>query len=65
MIDQEPKIKLVEVIRLTKPVYDAIEKQIAYNTMVVGKDTSPLQAGWMLGAQAVLKVLRDGYTIEV
>lgn len=50
------------------PIYRFNEEQLRHleNTLPkIGLNgaTTPLQAGYLLGIQQVLKVLRDGYTV--
>jgi hypothetical protein len=51
----------VETIRLTQEQYDALVKKLP--SIAVGNDTSPMQAGFQLGVQLVLKHLREGFTL--
>lgn len=51
-----------QVFRLTPAAYQALEKQLLADVLVNDK-TSEIQAGYMLGIQKVLKVVRDGFTI--
>lgn len=51
-----------QVFRLTPAAYQALEKQLLADVLVNDK-TSDIQAGYMLGIQKVLKVVRDGFTI--
>jgi hypothetical protein len=55
-----PTTKLV--IRLSAEVYADIEKKVP--KIAVTNDTSPMQAGYQLGVQAVLELLRKGYVTE-
>jgi hypothetical protein len=54
--------KIEYVVRLRPDVYASLEKQLP--RPVVTDNTSPLQAGYQLGVQAVLKLLREGFTQE-
>lgn len=47
--------------RLTKEVYEDLERKLPAPT--VQRDTTDLQAGFQLGVQHVLKMLREGYVI--
>ena len=49
--------------RLDNRVYEELEKKVM-GTPIVTKETTELQAGFQLGVQHVLKVLRDGYTVN-
>lgn len=49
-----------EVIILTKEQYKALEKQCP--GPVPHSDTNPVEAGYLLGIQFVLKKLREGFT---
>lgn len=49
--------------RLDQQVYEELEKKVMASPIVT-KETTELQAGFQLGVQHVLKVLRDGYTIN-
>lgn len=48
--------------RLSREAYLQLERQMLSDVVVTDK-TTDLQAGYMLGIQKVLKVLRDGFTI--
>ena len=47
--------------RLTKEVYEDLEKKLPAPS--VQRDTTDLQAGFQLGVQHVLKLLREGYVV--
>lgn len=47
--------------RLTQAVYEDLERKVA--PPLVQRDTTELQAGFQLGIQHVLKILREGYVI--
>ena len=47
--------------RLNQEVYAALEKQLPQPH--IDPNTSPQQAGFLLGVQAVLKKLREGYVV--
>jgi len=49
------------IARLTKEVYEDLERKLP--PPIVQRDTSDLQAGFQLGIQHVLKLLREGYVI--
>lgn len=51
-----------QVVRLSSEVYNALEKEVRTNTIVTDK-TTDIQAGYALGIQHVLGILRRGYTI--
>lgn len=53
---------IVRSFRLTPEAYLQLEKQLLSDVIVSDK-TTDLQAGYMLGIQKTLKVLRDGFTI--
>lgn len=56
-----PPVKVVELTRLRPDVYAGLEKQVA--APYVDRQTTEIQAGFLLGIQHVLKVLRDGYVV--
>lgn len=47
--------------RLDQQAYEALEKQVL--PVVVQRDTTDIQAGYMLGIQQVLGLLRKGFVI--
>ena len=49
------------IARLTKEVYEDLERKLP--APIVQRDTTDLQAGFQLGIQNVLKLLREGYVI--
>jgi hypothetical protein len=53
---QEPK----DVVRLEADQYKALVAKLPQ--IAVNNDTSPMQAGFQLGVQHVLKMLREGFT---
>ena len=55
-------MQIVEQYRLQKETYQQLENKLLSDVLVNDK-TTDLQAGYMLGIQKVLKVLRDGFTI--
>lgn len=59
-----PSIKTTQsYARLNQEVYEALERQVG--RVLVTRETTDLQAGYQLGVQAVLQLLRDGYVINV
>lgn len=52
---------VIEVIRLSPDQYAQLEK--AAVSPVVTTATTELLAGYQLGVQAILKMLRDGYVV--
>ena len=46
---------------LTPSQYRALEERVVNAQCCVSSETTPLQAGYSLGVQAVLKLLRDGF----
>jgi hypothetical protein len=56
----EPVAEVRNLNRLTQAQYDELEKQ-ARAVTVVNQTTTDLQAGYQLGMQHVLKVVRDGW----
>lgn len=51
------------VATLTKPQYEDFEKKV-HAVTIVNSTTTDLQAGYQLGVQHALKVLRDGWVQE-
>lgn len=51
----------IEYARLPEHVYKELEGKLA--SPVVNQVTTDLQAGFMLGVQAVLKELRNGFVV--
>lgn len=49
------------VHRLSPEVYKDLEKKVGY--IDVTEKTSELQAGYQLGVQKVLRMLRDGFVV--
>lgn len=49
------------ITRLDKDVYEALVKRLP--GIGVGTDTTELQAGYQLGVQHVLAILREGFVI--
>lgn len=56
------KIATVSYARLTPEVYQALEAKLSRT--IVTSTTTPLEAGYQLGVQAVLKELRAGYVVQ-
>ena len=50
---------IVTVNRLAPEVYKDLEKKLP--PIAVNNETSPMQAGFQLGVQTVLKMLREGF----
>ena len=50
-----------EIVRLTKDVYDDLEKQAL--PLVVTTSTTALQTAYIAGQQSILKLLRVGYVV--
>lgn len=50
------------IYRLTPEVYQQLENSLL-SDIPVNAQTTEIQAGYMLGIQKALKVLRDGFTI--
>ena len=55
------KPTLKEMVRLTKDVYDDLEKQAL--PLVVTTTTTSLQTAFIAGQQSILKLLRGGYVV--
>lgn len=51
----------VEYHRLSKESYEALEKQLG--VCRADNDTSPIAAGYKLGVQEALRMLRVGYVV--
>lgn len=54
--------KTVTVYRLSQEVYKELEKSLPGPR--VNGETTPLQAGMMLGVEMVMRKLRDGVVVE-
>lgn len=54
--------KIERKVRLDPEELDALRRKLP--RPAVTADTSPLQAGYQLGVQQVLELLRDGWVIE-
>ena len=50
-----------EMVRLTKDVYDDLEKQAL--PLVVTTTTTSIQTAFIAGQQSILKLLRTGYVV--
>jgi hypothetical protein len=50
------------IARLPSAVYKDLEKKLT--SVVVTEKTTEIQAGYMLGIQQALRVIREGFTIE-
>lgn len=50
-----------EMVRLTKDVYDDLEKQAL--PLAVTTSTTALQTAYIAGQQSILKLLRVGYVV--
>lgn len=50
-----------QVHRLSKEAYESLEKQLG--PIKPTSTTTPIEAGYNLGVQHVLKLIREGYTI--
>ena len=50
------------IVRLTPEVYTVLEAKLS--RLIVTEATTPIQVGYQLGVQAVLKELRAGYVIQ-
>ena len=50
-----------EMVRLTKDVYEDLEKQAL--PLVVTTTTTALQTSYIAGQQSILKLLRVGYVV--
>jgi len=51
----------IEYARLPQHIYEELERKVG--GVVVNQVTTDLQAGYMLGVQAVLKELRNGFVV--
>lgn len=49
--------------RLSQEQYEVLETKLL-SDVIVSEKTTDLQAGYMLGIQKTLKVLRDGFTVQ-
>lgn len=52
---------IIQVHRLSKQAYDDLEKKLG--PIKPTTTTTPIEAGYTLGVQHVLKLVREGYTI--
>lgn len=57
--EQNQQVKEVTIFRLSETQLKLLEKEIG--PPFVNKDTSELQAGFLLGIQYIMKKLRDGF----
>lgn len=57
----QPKPQIQTYTRLTREVYEDLEKKVG--RVMVNRETTDLQAGYQLGVQAVLQMLREGYVV--
>lgn len=55
-------ITRTSVVRLNRELYLKLEQK--FSKLVVNEQTTSFQAGYALGIEAVLKELRNGYTVE-
>ena len=55
------KAPAIQTFRLSQAAYEELERQLPMP--FVGKESTELQAGFMLGVQHVLRTLRNGYTV--
>ena len=56
-----PQIKSQTMFRLSPDAYAELERKV--QPPFVQNETTVLQAGYQLGIQAVLKLLREGYVV--
>lgn len=56
--------KIEYVVKLTPAMMAEVSKAVSSGTINVHVGTTPIQAGYMLGVQAVLNVLRDGFVYD-
>jgi hypothetical protein len=61
-MDMEPEPHVTEVVILNKDIYKKLEAQLP--APAPSATTTDIQAGYMLGVQYVLKVLREGFVIR-
>lgn len=57
-----PAPSTAELNRLTQAQYEAFEKKV-HAVTIVNQTTTELQAGYQLGMQQALKVLREGWVV--
>lgn len=60
MKPEKPAVREQTLWRLDPRVYTDLEKKIG-SPPLVGPSTTELEAGYKLGVQYVLKILRDGF----
>ena len=58
---ETPKVNVQEVVLLARPVYLKLEALLPQP--VINPNTTDLQAGYALGVQRVLQLLREGYVV--
>lgn len=61
-IDPPPTHRFVDIVRLRPDVMESLERHLP--SPYAGPQTSEIMAGYLLGVQAVLKHLRDGYAVD-
>jgi hypothetical protein len=61
MEDSKNPTKVREVVRLTKEMYEHLEKTLP--PPILTDKTTDLSAGYILGVQATLKRLREGFVV--
>lgn len=61
MSKPEPKPTITEIHRLSRPVYEDLEKK--FSKLIVTSQTTAHEAGYQLGVQAILQELRRGYVV--
>lgn len=54
--------RYVDFVRLRPDVMEALERELP--APYAGPQTSEIMAGYLLGVQAVIKKLRDGYAVD-
>ena len=57
----QPPPKVQTYARLTREVYEDLERKVG--RVLVTRETTELQAGYQLGVQAVMQMLREGYVV--
>ena len=57
----ESKPQERQIIRLDRETYDALARQ--FGNPVATASTTPIQAGYLMGVQDVLRVLREGFVV--
>lgn len=61
--DTQPQTKVVTYARLTPGVYEAFENEVSRHQAVTEK-TTDIQAGFQLGVEHCLRILRRGYVVS-